>query len=179
MDRRTHLWGITGALVLGSGVFAYVNMHALLWRVEETLAAGAGGRPQVWRETLPIVHDFWMTGTGLGAYQTAMLVYQQGNRAMFVNQAHNQYLQLLSEGGVLLAVPVLIGVCAFLRLFMRRLRADSSPSVWIRIGGITAIVAVAVQGFWETGLRMPANGVLFAIAAAVAVHRPSGGSSMH
>jgi len=173
MDRRTRLWGITGALVLGSSVFAYVNMHALLWRVEETLTAGAGGRPQVWRETLPIVHDFWMTGTGLGTYQTAMLVYQQGNRAMFVNQAHNQYLQLLSEGGVLLAVPVLIGVCAFLRLFMRRLRADSSPSAWIRIGGITAIVAVAVQGFWETGLRMPANGVLFAIAAAVAVHRPS------
>ena len=133
MTRRTRLWGVTGAAVLAGIVFAYVNLQPLLGRVEETLTTGAGGRPQIWRETLPIVHDFWMTGTGLGTYQTAMLVYQQGNRAVFVNQAHNQYLQLLAEGGVLMAAPVLLGVFAFLRLFMRRLRADSSPSAWIRI----------------------------------------------
>jgi O-antigen ligase len=174
MDRRTRLWGLAGAVVLASVVFACVNMEPLVWRVEETLAVGAGGRPQVWRETVPIVHDFWMTGTGLGSFQTAMLVYQQMNRAVFVNQAHSQYLQLLAEGGVLVAAPVLLAVFAFLRLFVRRLKADLSPSVWIRIGGMTALVAVAVQSFWETGLRMPANGVLFAIAAAIAVHRPAG-----
>lgn len=174
MDRRTRLWCLLAAIVFGGTVFAYVNIQPLLLRVEETLAVGAGGRPQVWRETLPIVHDFWATGTGLGSYQTAMLVYQQMNRTMFVNQAHNQYLQLLAEGGIVLAVPALVAVFAFLRLFMRRLRADSSPSAWLRIGAITAVIAVAVQSFWETGLRMPANGLLFAVAAAIAVHRPAG-----
>lgn len=173
MDRRARLWGLMGTVVFASVVFAYVNMQPLLRRVEETLAVGAGGRPEIWRQTLPIVHDFWMTGTGLGTYQTAMLVYQQMNRAAFVvNQAHNQYLQLFAEGGLLVAAPVLAGLFAFLRLFLRRLGADSSPSAWIRIGAITGIVAVAVQSFWETGLRMPANGVLFAVTAAIATHRP-------
>jgi hypothetical protein len=175
MDRRARLWGLTGAMVFATVVFAYVNLQPLLQRVEETLTVGAGGRPQIWRQTLPMVHDFWMTGTGLGTYQTAMLVYQQMNRAVFVNQAHNQYLQLLAEGGLLAAVPVLTSLFAFFGLFRRRFRADSSPSAWIRIGAITGIVAVAVQSFWETGLRMPANGVLFAVAAAIAVHRPAGG----
>ena len=65
-------------------------------------------------------------------------------------------------------------VVAFIRLFRTRLAEDRSSSVWLRIGGGTAILAVAVQGFWETGLRIPANGLLLGIAAAVAVHRPSG-----
>ena len=102
-----------------------------------------------------------------------MLVYQQIDRTVFLNQAHNQYLHFLAEGGVLLTVPAVLAVVAFIRLFRTRLAQDTSPSVWLRVGGITAILAVAVQGIWETGLRIPANGLLFAIAAAVAVHRPS------
>ena len=32
------------------------------------------------------------------------------------------------------------------------------------------MVAVAVQSIWDTGLRMPANTILFALLAAAAVH---------
>ena len=67
---------------------------------------------------------------------------------------------------------VALAAVAFIRLFRMRLAEDVSSSVWLRIGGGTAILAVAVQGIWETGLRIPANGLLFALAAAVAVHRP-------
>ena len=161
-------------IALAAIVAAYVNLQPLLSRVEETLAVGAGGRPRIWQETLRLIRDFWLTGTGLGSYQTAMLVYQQTDRAVFINQAHNQYLHFLAEGGVLLTAPAVMAVVAFIRLFRTRLAQDTSSSVWLRIGGGAAILAVAVQGFWETGLRIPANGLLFAIAAAVAVHRPTG-----
>jgi O-antigen ligase len=171
MDRRTRLWGGAGVILIASAVLAYVNLQPLLLRVEETLAVGAGGRPQVWRETLGVVRDFWTTGTGLASYQTAMLVYQRMDRTVFVNQAHNQYLQLLAEGGVLVAIPALIAVFSFARLFRVRFMADSSPSAWLRIGAVTALIAAAVQSCWETGLRMPANGILFAVTAAIAVHR--------
>ena len=36
------------------------------------------------------------------------------------------------------------------------------------------LVAVAVQSLWEPVLRMPANGVLIAVAAAILLHRPPG-----
>src|SRR5262249_18706161 len=126
----------------------------------------------IWLETLRIVGDFPLTGTGLGSYQTAMLVYQQSDPAIFINQAHNQYLHLLAEGGFLLGVPVALSAAAFIQLFRERLAQDSSAAIWLRIGAGTAMCAAAVQGFWETGLRIPANGLLFAVAAAVAVHRP-------
>ena len=165
--------GIVLLAGLTAVILAYLNVQPLVSRMEETVAAGAGGRPRVWQETLRLARDFWLTGTGLGAYQTAMRVYQQTDRAMFINQAHNQYLQLLAEGGVLLTMPAIMAVIAYIRLFRARLAQDASSSVWLRIGGGAALLAVAVQGLWETGLRIPANGLLFAIAAAVAVHAPA------
>jgi O-antigen ligase len=172
LTRRTGVFGIVSLMALAAVVAAYVNLQPLVSRVEETLELGAGGRPRIWQETLRVIHDFWLTGTGLGSYQTAMLVYQQTDRTMFINQAHNQYLHLLAEGGVLLSAPAAMAMVAFIRLFRTRLAQDTSSTVWLRIGGGVAILAVAVQGFWETGLRIPANGLLFGIAAAVAVHRP-------
>ena len=49
-------------------------------------------------ETLPIIRDFPLTGTGAGTFPTAMLVYQQSDRRLFFNQAHNHYLQFAAEG---------------------------------------------------------------------------------
>ena len=73
----------------------------------------AADRLVIWRETLPIVRDFWLTGTGAGTYETAMLVYQRSSPGVRFNQAHNHYLQLASEGGVLLGVPVLLSLVAY------------------------------------------------------------------
>jgi O-Antigen ligase len=179
LTRRAWVLGLLAIIAVAAVVAAYVSVQPLLSRMDETLAVGAGGRPRIWQETLRLFRDFWLTGAGLGTYQTAMLVYQQTDRTVFINQAHNQYLHLLAEGGVLLTAPAVMAVVAFIRLFRTRLAQDMSPSVWLRIGGGAAILAVAVQGVWETGLRMPANGLLFAIAAAVAVHRPTAPRAAH
>jgi len=173
LTRQSGALGLVAIIALAALVAAYVSVQPLLSRVDETLAVGAGGRPRIWQETLQLIRDFWLTGAGLGSYQTAMLVSQQSDRTVFINQAHNQYLHFLAEGGVLLTAPAVMAVMAFIRLFRTRLAQDTSSSVWLRIGGGAAILAVAVQGVWETGLRLPANGLLFAIAAAVAVHRPA------
>ena len=169
--RQTMVLGAIAVVTMGIIGSLYVNVQPLLSRVDETIDVGAGGRPRIWKETFVVARDFWPAGTGLGTYRDAMLVYQQDKRGGFFNQAHNQYLHLLSDGGLLLTVPALFAAVAFIALLRVRLAADRSPTQWLRIGAATAILAVAIQGIWETGLRMPANGVLFAIAAAVAVHQ--------
>ena len=156
----TDLWAAVAGAVMTLSLIAAASRSGLT-------ALGAALACGVW-----IARDFWLVGTGLGGFQTAMLVYQQMDRAWFINQAHNQYLQWLAEGGLLLAVPALVALVAFVRLFLARLARDTSALVWLRVGGAMALVGAAVQGIWETGLRMPANGLLFAMAAAIAVHRP-------
>lgn len=171
-DRRGRIWLTLGLVVLGGFLVTYARVEPLLSRAEETLVVGTGGRSQIWVQTLAIIRDFWPAGIGLGSYPTAMLVYQQTDRTYFINHAHNQYLQILAEGGVLVMIPAVVAIGAFIRLFVIRLRRDASSSIWLRVGAVTALLAVGVQSFWETGLRMPANAILFAVAAAIAVHRP-------
>jgi hypothetical protein len=170
--KRINPFWVTGfavAMVLIAVYFA--NFGALAARFASVLEQGTN-RVEIWRQTLAIVRDFPLTGTGLGTYSTAMLVYQQGDRSFFFNQAHNHYLQVAAEGGLLVGIPVVAAAIALLTLTRRRLADDRSPVFWARAGAVAALVAVAVQSVWETGLRMPANGVLLAVVAALAVHAP-------
>jgi O-antigen ligase len=159
-----------GLAVLGVAMLAAVwsNREGLLGRIN--IGAAEVGRPVIWAETLPVVRDFWLTGTGVGTYGTAMLRYQQTRPDTWFNQAHNEYLQLLAEGGVLLAVPVACALAAWFGLARRRMRANTDHIEWIRVGAAAGLCGVAVQSVFETGLRMPANAFLCAVLAAIVVH---------
>jgi O-antigen ligase len=160
---------VTAAVVVLLGL-AWADLPALRARVTGT-PTGLADRFLIWRETLPIVRDFWLTGTGPGTYQDAMFVYQRSDRTVFFNQAHNHYLQVASEGGVLLVLTVSFALVALVRLGRERIRSDQSGMVWIRVGAACGLVAVALQSVWETGLVMPANAALAGVLAAVLVHR--------
>jgi O-antigen ligase len=127
-------------------------------------------RSRIWRDTIPIVRDFWLTGTGVGTFQTAMLYYQHTDRVRQFNQAHNHYLQATAEGGVLLLGLVGLGIVALTAAIRERLATDASAAYWIRAGAMCGLLAVSLQSIWETGLVMPANAGLAAVLAAIATH---------
>ena len=165
--------GLGALIVLAS---AYANLGTLALRLQETTEQGPWGRPVIWRDTWRMASDFWLTGVGAGAFQRGMLAYQQGSRLFFFNQAHNEYLQLLAEGGLLIAVPASVALIATAVLMIKALAGDRTPIFWIRAGAICGVVAIAVQSIWDTGLRTPANGVLFAVIVAIALHEPRSAS---
>jgi O-antigen ligase len=102
-----------------------------------------------------------------------LTVYQPAHDFSF-NHAHNEYLQIAAEGGVILSAAVAVLIVAGCLAIASALRRDRTPTFWMRAGAASALVAIAVQSLWETGLRMPANAVLCAISFAIAIHRPSG-----
>jgi O-antigen ligase len=154
----------------------YVNWGALANRVGETLSLGLAGRREIWRHTWRMIADFPIAGVGVGAYERAMSVYQPVPHVFFINHAHNQYLHVLAEGGLMVAVPAAIAVGATAWPIWQRLRADRTPVYWIRAGAASGLVALAVQSVWEVGLILPANAVLCVLLAAIALHEgpPSG-----
>jgi O-antigen ligase len=163
-------WLAAGIALLLAVATAYVDVPGLLSRLDDAAPSGLGGRTAIWNETWPMALDFARTGLGVGAFERGMLVYQQSPRSIFFNHAHNQYLQLLVEGGLLLLVPCAVSVIAGTREIVLRLQRDRTPMFWMRAGAASGLAAVCVQSVWEVGLRMPANAVLFAIAAAVATY---------
>jgi hypothetical protein len=159
------------AAIAAAGAVVLWNAPALAGRFART-GIGYADRLIIWRETLPIVRDFWTTGAGLGTFESTMAFYQQADRSVFFNQAHSEYLQLAAEGGVPLIVAGAGVVAAFVRLAASRLREDLTGMFWVRAGAAAGLTAVALQSVWENGLRIPANALLAAILAAIVVHEP-------
>jgi len=165
--RRGALAALAGVALLG---VMWADLPALRERFAGT-QVGVANRLVIWRETGPVIRDFWLTGTGAGTYEKAMRVYQRSDRTVFFNQAHSHYMQAAAEGGLVLAVALLIAGFAFVRLARDRIRQDESGLAWIRIGAACGLGAAALQSVWETGLTMPANAAIAAVLAAVVTCR--------
>jgi O-antigen ligase len=160
-------WWALGVLAVVVGLaLARVDIPALAGRFSES-GTGVRDRVRIWADTLPIVRDFWWTGTGMGTYQTAMLSYQRGDRTLQFNQAHNHYLQVAAEGGIIGFAVLTALIAALARTIWRRLASDATGARSIRAGAACGLLAVALQSLWETGLVMPANAALAAVLAAI------------
>jgi len=135
-----------------------------------------GRRIPIWRDTTTIIRDFPATGTGLNTSGIAMLAYQKDIADTRAVEAHNDYLQLAAEGGLLLGIP-------FLRLgwvvtreirhrFTEEADAHDAQTYWQRVGAVTGLGAIALQETVDFSLQMPGNAALFAVLLAIAMHRP-------
>lgn len=140
----------------------YGNTGTLQWRV------------QLWQDTLPAARDFWLTGSGLNSYGSLMMVQPRTDHSVQPREAHNDYLQLAVEGGVLVGLPALLLLAAFGRRLVLALRVPQDEGVWwIRMGAVAGICAMAVQEISEFSLQIPAVALLFCTCAAIAMHRPA------
>ena len=128
-------------------------------------------RMDAWRDGWQVVRDFPLTGTGVNTYSDGMLFYQTRNLDVHLAQAHNDYVQLLAEGGLLVTIPAVIAAALLARAIRRNLRAAQGESrgYWVRAGAAVGLLAVAVQEVFEFSLQMPANALLFCTLAALAL----------
>jgi len=168
---RARVWiaaAVAGAVLL---VLAAMPARVIVDRLSRTQVS-ATDRVAIWKETLPVVRDFWLTGTGAGTYETSMLVFQRASPGVRFNQAHNHYLQAAAEGGVLLCAPLAIALSLFLRQALARTADDPSGMYWIRAGALAGLAGAAAQSVWETGLITPANAALATVLCAIVVHEP-------
>jgi O-antigen ligase len=158
-----------------------VLLGAMVWAGTGTVVSrfgraseDVGGRLSAWQDTLRIASDFPLFGTGLGGYRRAMLLYQTRDREAMYAQAHNDYLQLLAEGGILVTAPALIMVLCVAGGVVRRLaRPDDDPvAYWIRRGAVAGLVGIAAQSVVEFSLQMPGNAAMCVALTAIAIHRP-------
>jgi O-antigen ligase len=164
-------WTMFQAGMVAAVVLSFGNVGTVLARIDETLATtGAGrGRIAVWRDTLRLIEDFGVTGTGAGTFGVAIPAYQTASPGYSIGHAHNHYLHLAAEGGMLVIVVFVLVAGAFMYAVTGP-KEDRGQSLLIRVGATAGIGAVMLQSIWETGLRMPANAMLCGIIAAIATH---------
>jgi hypothetical protein len=160
-----------GVLAIGwAGVDAVADRFA---KADSDLAF----RTAVWSDALHIYRDFPVFGSGVNTFGTAMVVYQTADPSVHFMESHNDYVQLLSEGGLLVTIPALVLLLLFIREVRRRFcdDTDDERTYWIRVGAVTGLIAIGLQEIVEFSLQMPGNAALFctlmAIAAGTLPHR--------
>lgn len=126
------------------------------------------GRAHFWSVTIDIIKAHPIVGIGLGAFPTAYTRYDSRNGSFRLEQVHNDYLQVLSDGGVVLAALGLFFVVLLFRGgFARRESTDEYRS-GVALGALAGCFAVLVHSFFDFTLHTTANALLFLVMAALA-----------
>ena len=116
--------------------------------------------------------DHPITGVGLGAFPTAYPAYGRSSaKNERLEQAHNDYLQLLTDAGLiggLLGLWFLFELVRVARKQFQTLARARGQDRALVVGGFVAMLGIAVHSFLDFNLQIAANALLFLVVVALA-----------
>lgn len=163
----------------GVGLIAVLFGATLLLDGDESLLRGAGlsnpdeitnGRLHFWSIAWRIFLDHPLLGAGLDSFAFAFTAYDTWNGTYRIEQAHNDYLQILADAGI--AGFVCAAAFIFL-LFKHGRRAIRQSADSFRrstaTGALAGCAGILIHSFFDFPLRTPANAFFFLTLTALAV----------
>ncbi len=170
--------GVAGVVFLG---FIFLPTDQLIARfaaVASTEEVSAETRARLWRESTPLIAASPVFGFGFGAYESAFMRYKRVAPMQRADFAHNDYLQLLIEIGLLGFIP---GLALAALAHAGALNAAAAPATaserYLGIGCSASLIALTLHSFVDFNLYIPANALAISwvagIALALRFYRPN------
>jgi O-antigen ligase len=130
----------------------------------------SNGRLHFWYIALQIFRDNFLLGAGLDSFGVAFTRYDTWNGAFRIEQAHNDYLQILADAGIF---GLLCALSFIYFLFRQGLRTIGSAGDRFQRAAATGALAgcfgILIHSFFDFPLRTPANALVFLTLAALAI----------
>jgi len=168
----TRLIGFGYVAVVLAGALLSADVDFVLWKFRMLSQTHESYRGMIWDMTLRMARDFPWTGSGLNSFDVTSLFYEPANTVIHVSAAHNDYLQLIAEGGLLVTLPAIV-MAVLIAVQVRRSGTGQSnaPDYRLaRVGALVGILAIGLQEFAEFSLQVPANSMLFVVLLGLALH---------
>ncbi len=146
---------IVGAVLIGG--------ETSLTRFAETAASDdfTANRTHIWNVTISIIKNNFPFGAGIGAYDVAYTAYDSSNGAFRVEQAHNDYLQILADAGIVgLIIAGFFGYWLF-RTGLRNIKTSDTFRRGVAVGALAGCFAVLVHSIFDFVLHTTAVTMLF------------------
>ncbi len=130
------------------------------------------GRLHYWGTGLKIILDHPVIGAGLDSFGTAFTRYDTDNGIWRVEQAHNEYLQIIADAGIL----GLVCVAAFIYLLFKQgfgviNKTSDRFRRGVALGALAGCFGILVHSFFDFPLRTPSNALFFLVLAALATNK--------
>src|SRR5690348_2129666 len=171
-------WRIIGLVsAVGLAVLLFAVTPNSGWKRMATIA-GLVQKPDVTlenrltvsRDALAVLRDYRWLGTGLGTFDTVFPQYQTFATDLAWTHAHNDYVEALTETGVVGALIILSGLLLLGWLVFRRLRERTDDvRWWIQLGAALGCCGVLIHSFADFNLHIPANMAWFAVCAGISI----------
>ena len=126
------------------------------------------GRTHFWSVTAEIIKTHPIVGGGFGAYSVLYPRYDSRNGLFRLEQAHNDYLQVLADGGVVGAVLGLFFIVVLFRVGFARRETRDDFRRGVSTGALAGCFAVLVHSFFDFTLHTTSNALLFLVIAGLA-----------
>jgi tetratricopeptide (TPR) repeat protein len=121
-----------------------------------------------WKDGFRTAIAYLPSGSGLGSYGYASLPFQSEPRGFWFREAHNQYLEVLVESGVIGFSILAMGLfwfarhCILLVRSDRNIRGASEARRWGLLG-LAILIAAGLQSCVDFVIAIPANLLLYAV----------------
>lgn len=159
---RHSLRTVAGLMVLLVSAAAAIGLVPVLERFAQ-LDPITEGRLSVAQATVSGIGTFFPLGAGMGTFPEVFRRFHPGDVPLFVNNAHNDYLEWLFEGGALAGLAIVLTLVLVAARVVGVARMSGWPRErYLRIGAAIGIGLIALHGLVDYNLRIPANAVLFA-----------------
>jgi O-antigen ligase len=168
------------------GVFLAVMIGFLIWlggneltrrlvsiQSEARQELTGGVRLTIDRDCLRMFRDKPVLGWGLGTFPVVYPQFRTFYTSFFVNQAHNDYLQLLVETGIAgFAIAIWFLVLTFRGAVAKLQNWTESINGTLTVAALLGCVGILVHSFLDFNLQIPANAALFYVLCAIAASSP-------
>jgi len=166
---------VGGMVVLCAALaVSWIGVTQVLQRFADyqSLEVSVGKRAAMRVDTWHIFLDHPLMGTGLGTLQMVFPPYDSLYDGRIVNHTHNDYLEALAETGVLGGLCCLWFLGVLLLDSLRGLaELGSSFGAWLNLSGLVGCCGLLVHSLVDFNLHIPANALLFVVAAYLATTR--------
>jgi O-antigen ligase/Flp pilus assembly protein TadD len=173
--RKTRFVPITAILVCATVMavswFGWDKVESRFSQLETEIGAiSPASRHQILKNSLNMVTDFPLAGAGFGSFRNVFPKYHNLPLYGVLEHAHNDYLQLLAEGGIVGVILLLIFFAGLFRATFRTLKKRVEPyAVFVCLGAATGLLAIFSHSAADFNLHINANTLYFAFLCALAV----------
>ncbi|MFL6374124.1 MAG: O-antigen ligase family protein [Pyrinomonadaceae bacterium] len=167
-----------GVIVAGAAIIAIVFMLVLYLGGNDQLLRGAGaatagadistGRFHFWPIAVRIFLEHPLLGSGFDSYAVEFTRFDTWPGVFRVEQAHNDYLQTLSDAGIAGFLCVATFIFLLFRQGLRLVRESRDYRRYTAIGALAGCFGILVHGFFDFPLRTYSNSFFFLLLAAIA-----------
>ncbi len=169
--------GIFLALIAGLLIWlggSELNQRLVSIKTETTTELQGGTRMDINRDALlRMFPQKPVLGWGLGAFPEVYPRYRTFFTDLYINEAHNDYLQLLVEMGAAGFVAMLWFVGAMYYRAIRKMKNWSSdPNGTLGLIAMLGCTGILVHSFVDFNLQIPANAALFYVWCVIAALDP-------